>query len=200
MLLVISTSIAQHKIQVTGVTMTSDSLEVIPFIPIKVNTNELELRSNYDGVFSFLCNRGDKITFGGEGFEEQTFVVPTTLKGAHYSLVLFLNHDTFYLPTVIFRQEVPTGRDFDYAFRYWDTEEDLLIVGRRNATTSDMDYMMYALPMSGAESQSNYINQMHLQGTRQNMTPSVNLLKVPSLINSWRKGELRRKMAPQPTK
>lgn len=180
-------------IQVTGVTMTSDSMEVVPFIPIKINHQDDGIRSGMNGVFSFVCNKGDEVSFGGIGFEEQTIKIPSDLKGAHYTMVLFLNHDTFYMPTVIFRQEIPSGRDFDYAFRYWDMDEDMIMVGRRNATTNNMEYQLYALPYSGAEAQTNYFNQMHLQNARQNMTPSLNLLKVPDFLNAWRRGDLKRK-------
>lgn len=178
--------------------MTSDSMEVIPFVPIEINDVDKGVRSGYNGVFSMVCNTGDKITFGGFGYQKQSFIVPTNLKSSHYSLVLFLNHDTFYLPTVIFRQEVPSGRDFDYAFRYWDMDEDLMMVGKRNATTNDMEYQTFALPASGAESQSRAFNQIHMNAGRQNMTPSINLLAVPEFLGAWRRGDLKRKTYKQP--
>lgn len=186
-------SAAQDLVQVTGVTMTSDSLDIVPYITIRINSADYTERSNYNGVFSLVCRRGDTLNFSGMGYEQKSFVLPKNLKGAHYSMVQFMNQDTFYLPEVIFRQEIPYGRDFEYAFRYWDFDDDLIIVAKRNTSTNQMEYQQYVLPRSGAEAQSAYLSNMSNRSGYNNIMPTVNLLRVPEFLNAWRTGKLKRK-------
>jgi hypothetical protein len=183
----------QNLVQVTGVTMTSDSMDVVPYISIQINSEDYYERSNYNGVFTLVCKKGDTLSFSGMGFATKSFVLPTTLKGSHYSMVQFMNQDTFYLPDVIFRQEIPTGRDFDYAFRYWEFDEDLIIVAKRNTSTNQMEYQQFHLPKSGDEAQSAYLKNMNDRTGYNNIMPTINLLRVPEFLNAWRNGKLKKK-------
>ncbi len=186
---------AQDIIQITGVTMTSDSLENVPFVKIGINNQDKGDRSNYNGVFSLLCHKGDTLSFESKGYDTKYFVVPKNLKGNQYSMVQFMDQDTYYLPAVIFRQELPVGRDFEYAFRYWEFDEDIFMVARKNTSTDEIEYQMFTVPLSGAEAQSSQMRQDFQNASYRGLAPNgINLLRVPDFINAWRKGNLKRKI------
>ena len=173
--------------------MTSDSLETVPYIAIQVNTDDYYGRSNDQGVFSVVCKRGDTLNFSGVGFGSKKFIIPKDLKGAHYAMVQFMNQDTFYLPEVIFRQEIPQGREFDYAFRYWDFDDDMMVVAKRNTSNNQIEYQKHHLPMAGNEAQQKYNNYMYYRSSMTNQIPTINLLRIPEFLNAWKNGDLKRK-------
>jgi hypothetical protein len=193
-LIISSATKAQDLIQITGVTMTSDSMEYVPFVSIQINKKDKGDRSNFNGVFSIVCRKGDTLSFNSQGYETKEFIVPKSIKGTMYNMVQFMNHDTFYLPTVIFQQEMPTGRDFEYALRYWDMDDDMMMVAKMNTSTNKMEYLMYSLPKTGTEMRGTQMLNDFKNSSFNNLNKSqINLLKVPDFINAWKRGELKRK-------
>src|SRR4051812_49100736 len=68
-------------IQINGVTMTADSLRAVPNVTVMVKNKNRGVESEYTGVFSIVCYKGDTLQFSCIGFRSKEFAVPRDMKG-----------------------------------------------------------------------------------------------------------------------
>ena len=61
---------SKHVIQFSGMVLSSDSLEVLPYAVIYDKTNGMGTYSNYSGFFTFAAAEGDSISFSYVGFKK----------------------------------------------------------------------------------------------------------------------------------
>ena len=90
-------------IQISGITMTADSLRAIPAVSVLVRGQNRGTISNSQGVFSIVAFKGDTLTFSAVGFKRKDYKIPTNLPGNNYSMIQLLVIDTTYLPVTIIR-------------------------------------------------------------------------------------------------
>src|SRR6201992_3994323 len=91
----------ENIVQIDGVTMTADSLRAVPDVTILVKNKNRGVESEYTGVFSLVCYKGDTLQFSCIGFRSKEFAIPKDLKGQYFSLIQLMVQDTFYLPETI---------------------------------------------------------------------------------------------------
>ena len=112
-----------NVIQINGVLMTADSLRAVPGATVLVKNRNRGVESEYNGVFSLVCYKGDTLVFSSVGFRPKEFVVQPDLPGDYYSMIQLMVQDTFYLPESIIRP-LPTREGFEYAFLHWRIHND----------------------------------------------------------------------------
>src|SRR5476651_2677760 len=66
-------------VQLFGVVMTADSLQGIPSCSVIVEGKGRGTITSYDGVFSIVVLKGDRITFSSVGYKERSIVIPRDL-------------------------------------------------------------------------------------------------------------------------
>src|SRR5688572_10074515 len=71
-------------IQFSGVVVSSDSLEPIPFTSLIVKNTSRGTIGDYFGYFSFVAQTLDTIEFSAIGHKRGFFVIPDTLTGNKY--------------------------------------------------------------------------------------------------------------------
>src|SRR5476649_932768 len=71
-------------VQLFGVVMTADSLQGIPSCSVIVEGKGRGTITSYDGVFSIVVLKGDKITFSSVGYKERSIVIPRDLTENQY--------------------------------------------------------------------------------------------------------------------
>src|ERR1700727_2994953 len=71
----------ENVIQINGVTMTADSLRAVPDVTISVKNKNRGVESEYTGVFTLVCYKGDTLEFSCLGFRPKEFVVSKNLQG-----------------------------------------------------------------------------------------------------------------------
>jgi len=187
---------AQDLIQITGVTMTADSLMSVPYVTIELKGKNRGDVSSNEGVFSLVCNKGDVLVFSSLGYKEKEFMVPADITGNHFSMIQLMTQDTFYLPETIITDYFPSGAEFDYAFKYWDLHEDMFMVAKRNVDEKTMKYYYVMQPQSGSEAQSNYMRNASNNAVYYGQVPQQNImnpLKWAEFINAWKRGDFRKK-------
>lgn len=193
-----STSFAQRfwddVIQITGVTMTADSLRAVPSVTVTVKNKDRGTYSGAQGVFSLVCSKGDTLNFTAVGYRSKDFVVPD-VEGRYFNIIQLMVQDTFYLPETIIRP-IPYGEEFDYAFKYWEIEDDKYEIARKNTNKRAMLYLLANLPRNGGENQAIYQRQQGVEATyygQQKPVGIFNPLKWNEFFQSWKRGDFRKK-------
>lgn len=185
-------------IQINGVTMTADSLRAVPNVTILVKNKNRGVESEYTGVFSIVCYKGDTLQFSSVGFRSKEFAVPKDLKGQYFSLIQLMVQDTFYLPETIIRP-LPTKEGFDYAFQHWHIPNDQYEVARRNTDAYLMRVLSYTMPIDGREAQSRALRQQANDAVYYGQMKPMNVLNPLAwgeFFEAWKRGDFRRKNNP----
>jgi len=180
-------------IQISGVTMTADSLQAVPFVTVTVKNKNRGTNSNNAGIFSLACMKGDTLHFSIIGYRSKDYVIDKNIEGMFFNMVQLMVQDTFYLPETIIR---PVPDDFDYAFKYWDIGDDQYATAMKNTNRQAMLRVMYSLPKSGAENQS-YQQMQDRQSTyyygQQKPMNIMNPFKWGEFFEAWKRGDFRKK-------
>jgi hypothetical protein len=182
-------------IQINGVTMTADSLRAVPYVTIAVKGKNRGVESEYTGVFSIVCFKGDTLQFSALGYRSKDYIVPRSLTGQHFALIQLMVQDTFYLPETIIRP-LPTKEGFDYAFQHWHIPNDKYEVARRNTDAYLMRVLAYTTPISGSEAQGRTQRQMANDAVYYGQVRPMNVLNPIAwgeFFEAWKRGDFRRK-------
>src|SRR6476620_93249 len=81
-------------VQITGITLTADSLRAVPGTTVTVKNKYRGVISSDRGVFSIVCYKGDTLEFTGVGFRAKNYVVPTHIQGQYFSMIQLMVQDT----------------------------------------------------------------------------------------------------------
>ena len=176
--LVLDTS-AQTKndslLQFSGVLLTRDSLEAVPFANVLIKGTQRGTISDYFGYYSFVAERGDTIQFSYVGYKDALFVIPDSLNRKNYSLIQMMDIDTIILQEAVI-YPWPTKEQFRQAFLELRLPEDDKQRAERNLARADMKERMENMQADGSESYKiamrNYGNQLYYAG----QLPPNNLL------------------------
>jgi len=180
-------------IQIDGVTMTADSLRAVPEVTIVVKNKNRGVESEYSGVFSLVCYKGDTLQFSCIGFRPKEFVVPKNLVGEYYSLIQLMVQDTFYLPETIIRPML-SREQLAYAFLYWRIPNDKYEIARRNTDAYVLRALAYTLPRDGRESQARLMQQQAREAVYYGQQPPMNIfnpLAWGEFFDAWKRGDFR---------
>lgn len=191
----------ENIIQINGVTMTADSLRAIPYATIQVKGKNRGVESEYTGVFSIVCYKGDTLQFSCIGYRSKEFIVGKELKGQYFSLIQLMVQDTFYLPETIIRP-LPTKEGFDFAFQHWHIPNDQYEIARKNTDAYLLRVLAYTQPHDGHESQSRVLQQQANQAVYYGQNQPMNILNPLAwgeFFSAWKRGDFRKKNNPYKT-
>lgn len=187
-----------NVIQINGVLMTADSLRAVPGATVLVKNRNRGVESEYNGVFSLVCYKGDTLVFSSVGFRPKEFVVQPDLPGDYYSMIQLMVQDTFYLPESIIRP-LPTREGFEYAFLHWRIPNDKYEIARRNTDAYVLRALAYTLPKDGHESQTAVLRQQAADAVYYGQRPPMNIfnpLAWGEFFEAWKRGDFRKKNNP----
>ena len=185
-------------IQFSGIAVSQDSLNPVPFAAVMVKNTNRGTTTDYYGYFSFVAKKGDTIVFTSLGYKKSEFFVPDTLKGTHYSLIHSMLRDTIELETVnIFPW--PTPSQFKKAFLSLDIPDDDLEIARKNLSPDAIADLAGELPMDGSlnfkwQNQQQF-NQLYYAGQLRtnNLNNLLNPIAWAAFIKAWKRGYFKRK-------
>lgn len=185
----------RRVIQFSGVVVSGDSLQPVPYTSIMVRNSYHGTISDYYGFFSFVALARDTIEFSAVGYQKSIFVIPDDLSENRYSLIQMMQKDTFLLKeTVIYPW--PTREQFKEAFLRIEVPDDDLERARKNLAQESMREMGMKMPMDGSmnfrNTMQNYQSQLYTAG----QIPQNNLLNPIAwsrFIQAWKNGEFKRK-------
>ena len=93
----------EKLIQFSGLVMTSDSLQAVPFTTVTIKNRMRGVSANAEGFFSFAAHLGDTIFFTSVGYKPAVYIIPTNLDVDKYSVIQLMTKTEYYLrPTIIY--------------------------------------------------------------------------------------------------
>ncbi|MBD98646.1 MAG: hypothetical protein CMO34_02300 [Verrucomicrobia bacterium] len=182
-------------IQFSGVAVSNDSLNPVPFVTILVKHTARGTTSDYYGYFSFVAKKGDTLIFTSIGYKESKFIVPDSLIGNRYSLIHAMYRDTVNIETVNV-YPWPTPEQFKEAFLALDVPDDDLEVARKNLSPELLASKAEAMPMGGSLNfkwqNQQRVNQLYFIGQYRPI-PIFDPIAWSKFIQAWKNGDFKRK-------
>ena len=182
-------------VQFSGVIVTADSLNPVPFATILVKNRQSGTIADSYGFFSFVAIKRDTIHFSAVGFKPVDFVIPDTITEKRYSLIQVMSSDTILLQeTVIYPW--PSKEQFREAFIHLDVPDDDYEIARKNLEQSELLARAKEYEMDGSMNYKNYINQQTSKLYYAGQTQPISLLNPfawAQFIKAWKNGEFKRK-------
>lgn len=182
-------------VQLYGVVMTADSLQGIPSCSVIVEGKGRGTISSYDGVFSIVVLKGDRITFSSIGFKNRSIQIPLNLDGNQYSVIQLLVSDTAYLPATILKPR-PTREQFERDFVNNKVADDLYETARKNTDEAQRRIIINSLPADGKEAINYQLRQQASKAYYSGQVPPMNILNPAAwadFIKAWKRGDFKKK-------
>lgn len=197
--LVLNNLIAQvsnkELVQFSGVIVTADSLNPVPFTNIIVKGTGRGTVSDYYGFFSFIAKRKDTLIFSSIGYKNAFFIIPDTITSNRYSLIQIMTSDTILLAeTVIYPW--PTKEQFKEAFINLYVPDDDYERAKKNLARAEMKERTSNYKMDGSLNYKNYIDQqtskLYYIGQYQPIS-ILNPFAWAKFIKAWQNGDFKNK-------
>jgi hypothetical protein len=182
-------------LQFSGVVVSGDSLQPVPFTAITVKGTYRGTLSDYYGFFSFVAQEGDTIEFSVIGFQKSTYILPDSLEGSRYSIIQVLNQDTIMLPTTVIYPWPTKEQIYEY-FLKAPVPDDDLERARKNLAQETIVDMALTVPMDATMNYRNTMNQYNTRLYNAGQIPMNNLLNPiawAKFVQAWKKGEFKKK-------
>ena len=182
-------------LQFSGVVVSGDSLQPVPFTAITIKGTYRGTLSDYYGFFSFVAQEGDTIEFSVLGFQKSTYILPDSLDGSRYSIIQVLNQDTVMLPTTVIYPWPTKEQIYEY-FLKAPVPDDDLERARKNLAQETIVDMALTVPMDAAMNYRNSMSQYNTRLYNAGQIPMNNLLNPiawAKFVQAWKKGEFKKK-------
>lgn len=182
-------------IQFSGVVVSGDSLQPVPYVAITQKGSYRGTLSDYYGFFSFVAQEGDTIEFSALGFLKAQYVIPKNLDDTRYSIIQVLNQDTFLLPTTVVYPWPTKEQIYEY-FLKAPVPDDDLERARKNLAQEKMADLAMRTPMDASMNYRYTMNQYNTKLYNAGQIPMNNLLNPiawAKFVDAWKKGDFKRK-------
>ncbi len=184
-----------NLVQISGVVLTSDSLQHVSFANIIARGSSHGTISDYFGYFSFVAQKGDTIQFSALGFKKAFFVIPDSLTSNKYSLIKIMEPDIYELDEAVI-YPWPSREQFKQAFLNLKIPDDDLAIANKNLSKEEMMRLYYAVGMDGSMNYKNYIKGKTDQLYYAGQLPPQNILNPiawAKFIQAWKNGDFKKK-------
>jgi len=197
LVLTISFAQAQEKtlIQFSGLILSSDSLQSIPYATVLIKDFNRGTVSDYRGFFSVVASPGDDVKFTHVGYKTVIYTIPDTLQAGKYSIIQLMTTDTIHLTeTVVYPW--PTPEQFRQAFLALDIPDDDLERAKKNLDRQRMRELGLAMKMDAGENTDYYLRQEAHKFQYAGQIPPSNIFNPfawAKFISDWKKGVFKKK-------
>ncbi len=185
----------ERLVQFSGVVVTADSLQPIPFTHIMVKKTRWGAVADYYGYFSFVARAGDTILFTSVGYKKSLYTIPDTITRNRYTLIKTMTADTILLDeTVIYPW--PTKEQFREAFVKMDIPQDDLERARINLAREEMKERAMLTPMDASMNYKNYMQWETYKHYYIGQTQPITILDPfawAQFFKAWKEGKFKRK-------
>lgn len=180
-------------IQFTGVVVSGDSVNPVPFAHILDKNSRTGTISDYFGFFSFVAEKGDTIRFSSVGYKNSYFYIPDTLSGNKYSLIHVMHIDTILLDEAKI-YPWPSKEQFADAFVNTDIPNDDYKRAEANLNNEAMVAYAEQIPMNGQMNFNWQMQQVQNKLYYSGQYPPNNLLNPiawAKFIKAWKNGDFK---------
>jgi hypothetical protein len=180
-------------VQFSGITLTADSLNQVPYAKILDISSHRGTTSDINGYFSFVAHKKDTVVFTAIGFKPATFIIPDTITKQRYSLIQLMTADTLTLAEAIIFPW-PTLEDFKRAFVETKIPDDELEIARKNLLAADIRMRAEEYPMDASMNYRNYMDnqtsKLYYAGQQQPFN-LFNPFAWSKFIKAWKDGKFK---------
>lgn len=180
-------------IQFTGLVLSADSLQPLSYAVITIPGTRRGTVTDYNGYFTLVARKHEKLVFELLGYKSSTFEIPDTFKGYKYSLIKLMAPDTMYLDEVVI-SPLPDRQLFDQYFVKTDIPDSDLERARNNLERQALRDEM--LSMDGKENQNYYMQKQVQKFYYAGQMQPMNILSPIAwneFIKAWKRGDFKRK-------
>ncbi|MEI6310662.1 MAG: hypothetical protein WCP57_00240 [Bacteroidota bacterium] len=186
-------------VQLSGIIVTSDSLEAVPYVAIFNKTDKRGVFGREDGFFSLVAREGDSVQFNSVGFKANTYVIPANNDKDKLTIVQLLSRDDEYLDTVFVMPRM-SKEEFKNRFVNDHYTDDQIAIAQQNLDKQRMADISDHMAMDGKENSNYFMKQAQQQFYYGKQVPStitqVNPLAWYKFIQAWRNGDFKKKRNP----
>lgn len=201
-MLFIATSIfgqtkGEGLVQFTGIILdgTNEELLPLPYANVLVKDHNRGTYSDFNGFFSIVVEKGDKVEFSAIGFQTIVFEIPDTLTDNRYSMVQLMTKDTINLPeSVVFPW--PSRDHFKLEFLAMDVTSEMQDRAIKNLANETLRKMRNEVAADGNENADFYLRQQSRNYYHIGQTPPMNIfspLAWKQFYDSWQRGDYKKK-------
>ena len=180
-------------VQFSGMTITADSLNPVPYTKIIDICSHRGTTSDVNGYFSFVAHKKDTVVFTALGFKPASFIIPDTITKQRYSLIQLMTSDTLTL-SAAFIFPWPTLEDFKRAFVEIKIPDDDLEIARKNLLAADIRMRAENYPMDANMNYRNYMDnqtsKLYYFGQQQPFN-IFNPFAWAQFIKAWKDGKFK---------
>jgi hypothetical protein len=181
-------------IQLSGVVVSEDNLEALPYTTVFDRTIRRGLIADYYGYFSLVVLPGDTLHFSFYGHKTSSYIVPDTLTDNRYSIIHMMQKDTVNLPQVDV-YPWPSREDFARAFVEMQPYDDALRRAQRELSGESLAFAAARIQVDASTSQNFASNQRNTKLYTMGQLPTLNIFNPYSwakFISDWKNGDLKR--------
>lgn len=187
-------TIKKQLIQLSGVVVSADSLDQMPFTTIFHKGDKRGTVADYYGYFSIVTIPGDTLLFSYYGYKTSSYIVPDTLKEDRYSIIHIMHKDTVNLPAITV-YPWPSREDFARAFLEMKPYDDALRRAQKQLSGSSLAFIAASVSTDPSLTYSWQQNQQNTKLYTIGQSPVNNLFNPYSwskFIDAWKSGKLGR--------
>ena len=170
----------------------------IPYADIYVKGKRRGTFSDLKGYYSFVAEKGDKVTFSAVGFKSREITIPDTLRDDRYTFIQLLYKDTLRLPEV-FIYPWPSREHFNIEFLAMNVNPKLQEIASRNLAREALARAERGVPYNGRENSRLYFSDISQKQYYQGQYQPMNIFS-PSAWNDFIKSLKSGKMKIQKEK
>lgn len=182
-------------IQLSGVVVSSDSLQEMPYAAVYNKTIKRGIIADIYGFFSLVVHPGDTILFKYYAHKPSFYIVPDSLSEERYSIIHMMDVDTIQLQEVII-YPWPSKEAFAQAFVEMNPYEDAMLRAQKQLSGQSLANIASMVSSDASISYGNVATQQNTRLYTMGQSPVNNLLNPfawASFVQKWRSGELKRK-------
>lgn len=184
----------ERLVQLSGVVISSDSLQEMPYAAIYNRSVKRGTIADMYGFFSLVVQPGDTLLFRYVGHKPSSYIVPDTLKDDRYSIIHMMELDSAAYNEVII-YPWPSKEAFAQAFIEMNPYDDALLRAQRQLSGQNLAALASKVSSDASISYGNVMNQQNTRLYTMGQSPVNNLMNPfawASFLQKWRAGELRR--------
>ncbi|MBI1222969.1 MAG: carboxypeptidase-like regulatory domain-containing protein [Bacteroidetes bacterium] len=178
-------------IQFTGILITTDSLQAVSDVNIRIAGTMMGTVSNDEGFFAIVAKRMDTLIFSAVGYRTIRYAIPWDLSGQKYTMIQPMTQDTLFLPEAIVKPYI-SRELFEHYF------VNLEVPGEENPLESldpeTIRQMAFAMSMDGQDNGKYYLRQEAGKYYYTGQMVPINLMNPfawAQFIKAWKSGKLK---------
>jgi len=167
----------------------------MPYVTVAVEGTNRGTYSNWEGFFSLVVEKGEKVVFTYVGYKTVEYIIPDTLTTNRYSIFQIMSFDNILLPeTVIYPW--PDRDNYRAEFLAMDVNSDITDRIQENLDKKVLASLYDKVPVDGKESTSQFLRQNAASYYYQGQVKPINLLNVfawKQFMDAWKAGQFKKK-------